>query len=214
MSQNEVQANSVIYSRNDYIAVLTDAKTALSKLAALREAQIAEWSEDTEAREADLNELIMNRYTRRQKYHYKTYLDSLIVPEKQSWLDKLMGRKPEPKTDEYGSLEAFIAAKTGRTFSEYKASELTRVQEYCQDGGVLEYLRWFSCNARKFLDNDWADELRVVTQHLSEVEYGNFDAQFVIPREEFSDYTKAMILAESGKIPAVSGKLYPDSDLW
>lgn len=211
MSQNEVQANPVIYSRKDYIMVLSDAQLAFATLVALRHAQIAAWKGDTEAREADLTRLIMARYTRHERHHYNRYLESLKAPAKLSWWAKMLGRKLVDKTDIYGSLEAYTSITNGTTFETYKEAEFARVKGYGYTDRV-DALRWFASNANDFLRNEWEEPLETVTRILSEVEYGNFDAQFIIPREDFDNYASAMLKADSGKIDAVEGKIYTNRE--
>jgi hypothetical protein len=208
MSQKEVQANSVIYSRKDYIALLADVKRAYKKLKTLRAAQIEEWKSDTEAREKDLEGTLIARYTREDYYKYNDYVERLAKPVTLSWWKKLLGIKPVQKTDEYGSAVAYTSMLKGTNFDEYKSGQIADAMQLY--GDRVEILRRFAANAREFLVNEWTEELEVITPMLAEVEYGNLDAQFIIPREEFDKYAAALLLADAGKLEPVEGKIYPN----
>lgn len=202
MADKEVQANSVIYSRKDYIAVLTDAQLAFAKLLALRHAQIAEWKSDTEARERDLEGLLISRYINTR------YLERLATPQPHPWWKKLLGIKAVTRTDRYGSVVAYTSAIHGTDFEEYKATEIASALEMYEDR--VEIMRRFAANSREFLVNEWDDLLEEVTEALNEVEYGNIEAQFIIPRTEFDKYATAALRAAIGTIEELCGKVYPN----
>ena len=209
MTTQQVQANSVIYERSEYIAVLADAKRSLSILKDLRQAQIDEWKSDTAAREADLNTALLYRFTKYNRDEYKRYLEKVKNPPKLSWWQLLLGQTRHDDVDRYGSLEAFTEAKTGQTFAEFKAETIAYYQGHelsnaYDDNKLLNVLGWVG-SIGKFIDNEWEFQFNDTSRKLWEVTESKFDAQFVIPRETFDIYAQASIKAATGKVDPVVG---------
>lgn len=203
MSQNEVQANSVIIPRDDYLEMLYDARNAYVKLTNWRQAQIDEWLNDTVAREADLNRMLEHRFTRRYKYQFDDYNESLDAPSRRTWLEIIMLRKPKPKRV-FNSIIEFTEAARGQTFEQFK-------REFMQDNHgravIPDAFYWLATNTRAFVFNEWKTHLDAIEADISLVEYGARTEQFVIPRDEYNEYRNAMVLASQNELPPADGEL-------
>lgn len=207
MSQNEVQANSVIYSRKDYIMLLEEAQAAFAVLAKWRQIEIDAWVADTEARENDLRELFSKRFTRGYEYKFERQLEAQTKSARQTLFDIIRRR---PQRTVFDTIEEYAAHMRGMTLEQYIESEQERLSAYC--GDTITLLRWLSHNGHAVLDNEWRFGYDTVTRKLAEVSHGNLDAQFVIPRSEFDDYMAAMLLVEKGSLPKVYQTLHVIGD--
>ena len=213
------ETNAVQYDRLTYLLVLKAAAASVVTLETLRDSQIEAWKADTDARNAEISQMLEVLFTQNIRDLYRSYLRTVEKNEPTFW-QKLFRITPKPAVDAFGSAVAFAEEVKRITFPVYCERKLENLRIDCDYGDVVEPWEWVTYlaeNGRNYKRNVWNERRMEIEGRIADVERMALEGNFIIPRSEFDAYAEILATAESGELwepytPRVKSKL--ESRIW
>lgn len=221
--QKVVETNSVIISAAEYEEILLGVVNAMNVMKAAKDASIFAWRNDIASRSAELEKIILIAFITDHVNYYSDLLSDIVNQKPLKWYQRLRGKKP--LVDGFGSLENFAAAAHGKDLRAFRAQLLSEVDAPENDPvAVMIELGSYNSNVKDVLYNRWDYRLECMKGVLNSITTANgvvveppLQAQFVIPRSVFDEYTRCILDAANGKFDTMcelhinrSSRLEPD----